>query len=178
VVPAIFVSVVLIGILGAMIVELRVSQANERVLREQGAVDPPDEVYATMRWAYPGAFVAMAVEGIVRGAPFRRATLAGIVLLLASKALKTWAIVSLGRRWTYRVWVIPGAPLVNRGPYAFVRHPNYLAVIGELIGMAMTVGAIVSGPVAVVCFGWLLQRRIAAEERALGMRDHGHRTPL
>ena len=79
-----------------MIVELRVSQANERVLREQGAVDPPDEVYTTMRWAYPGAFVAMAVEGIVRGAPFRRVTLAGIALLLASKALKTWAIVSLG----------------------------------------------------------------------------------
>jgi methyltransferase len=175
--PAIFVSVVLIGILGAMIVELRVSQANERVLREQGAVDPPDEVYATMRWAYPGAFMAMAVEGIVRGAPLSRATLAGIALLLASKALKTWAIVSLGRRWTYRVWVMPGAPLVTRGPYAFVRHPNYLAVIGELIGMAMTVGAIVSGPVAIACFGWLLQRRIAAEERALGMRDHGHRTP-
>ena len=94
-----------------------------------------------------------------------------MTLFLASKALKTWAVVSLGRRWTYKVLVLPGAPLVTHGPYAFLRHPNYVAVLGELVGMALTMGAVLTGPAATAFFGWLLWRRILAEERALGMRE-------
>ena len=67
----------------------------------------------------------------------------------------------------YKVLVLPGVPLVTGGPYQFVRHPNYVGVIGELIGMALITGARVTGPFGVVFFSWLLVRRIRAEERAL-----------
>jgi methyltransferase len=91
----------------------------------------------------------------------------GAVTLVAAKLLKFWAIASLGDRWTFRVLIVP-EPLVATGPYAFVRHPNYIAVIGELLGFALLVGAPVAGAVSLVGFGALLRRRIAVEERALG----------
>jgi methyltransferase len=79
-----------------------------------------------------------------------------------------WAITTLGVRWTFRVLIPPEVPSIARGPYAVVRHPNYIAVIGELAGMALIVWAPVTGTLAVVGFGLLLRRRIAIEDRALG----------
>ena len=64
--------------------------------------------------------------------------------------------------------MLPGAPLVTTGPYAFIHHPNYVAVVGELIGMALMMHAAVTGPLMTLFFMELLRRRIAAEERALG----------
>ncbi|MDH4066903.1 MAG: hypothetical protein OEW19_21085, partial [Acidobacteriota bacterium] len=54
------------------------------------------------------------------------------------------------------------------GPYRWMRHPNYVAVIGELVGVALTVWAPVFGALSVVGFGWLMLRRIEVEDRALG----------
>ena len=161
----------LAGALVLMVVELVVSRANEHRLFGQGAVAPPDEAYSTMRWAYPGAFVAMAAEGVVMDAAPGPAMWIGVALFAAAKVLKTWAIASLGHRWTYRVLVLRGAPLVTHGPYRHMKHPNYVGVAGELIGMALITGARVTGPLATAFFVWLLRRRIAAEERALGMRE-------
>jgi methyltransferase len=159
----------LLIVLAGMLVELRVSQANEHEYRRQGAVDAPDSVYPLMRWAYPGAFVLMAIEGAVGQAPAGWQTPAGAVLFVVAKALKVWAITSLGTRWTYRVLVHAGTPLVTSGPYAWLRHPNYVAVVGELVGMGLMMHAILSGPATTLFFMELLRRRIAAEERALGL---------
>jgi methyltransferase len=166
---------VLLVVLIGMLAELRVSRANEKAYRRRGAVDAPDPVYDVMRWAYPGAFVAMAVEGALSDAPLGWPTSVGVTLFIAAKALKVWAISSLGLRWTYRVLVLPGAPLVTAGPYRFLRHPNYVAVVGELIGMALTMHAAITGPVMTLFFLELLRRRVAAEERALGLatQDRG-----
>ncbi len=95
---------------------------------------------------------------------------AGLVVFGVAKALKAWAISSLGWRWTFRVLVPPGDPLVVRGPYRLLRHPNYVAVCGEIIGVALTVSAPITGAAALIGFGWLLLRRIAVEDRALGRR--------
>ena len=83
---------VLVIVLGSMLAELWVSRRNERVFRRQGAVEAPDPVYSVMRWAYPGAFVAMAAEGGLSGAPFGWQTPVGIAVFVLAKALKVWAI--------------------------------------------------------------------------------------
>jgi methyltransferase len=150
-----------------MIGELWLSRRNERALLRRGAVGVDDPAYGTMRWAYPGVFVAMAAEGVWTGpAPIPLAS-AGAGVMAAAKLLKYWAIASLGERWTYRVFVLPGAPLVTTGPYRFLRHPNYVAVVGELVGMALLTGAGVTGPLGVVYFSLLLARRIMSEEKAI-----------
>lgn len=157
----------LLAVLVMMLGESLISRRHERQLLRGGAVEPPDDVYATMRWAYPGAFVAMAVEGTLFGPFGTPIVLAGALLLGAAKALKWWAMASLGTRWTFRVLILPGAALVSRGPYAVLRHPNYVAVVGELLSMALLVGAVVTGPIAVLLFGLLLRRRIRVEDRVL-----------
>jgi methyltransferase len=160
-------AVSLIAVVSVMLGEMQRSRRNERTLRAAGACEPPDDVYRTMQWAYPAGFVAMAVEGAVWGPQPGAATIAGALLMVASKTLKFWAIASLGSRWTFRVLVPPEAMSVVSGPYSQLRHPNYVAVIGELISMGLLVGARVSGPMAVVYFGMLIRRRIEVEERAL-----------
>ena len=150
-----------------MLAESLLSRRHERMLRDRGAIEPPGDVYATMRWVYPAAFVAMAAEGIMSGPAPISVVVAGALLMVAAKALKWWAMASLGMRWTFRVLIVPGAPLVTHGPYARVRHPNYVAVAGELVAMAMMTGARISGPFATLLFSWLMWRRIRVEDRAL-----------
>ena len=159
--------VVLLVVMLMMLAESLVSRSHERTLRRQGAVEPPGDVYATMLWAYPGAFAAMALEGMLAGPPATFVAAAGVILMAASKALKWWAMASLGVRWTFRVLIVPGAPLVTHGPYAIWRHPNYIAVVGELLAMALMSNARISGPVATLLFSWLMWQRIRVEERAL-----------
>jgi methyltransferase len=164
---------VLASVVAMMLAELWLSTTNERVLLANGAVQADDPVYAVMRIAYPGVFIAMALEGMMTGelGPLwgRTAaiTFAGVALMFVAKALKFWAIASLGRRWTYKVLVMPALPPVTTGPYAWMRHPNYVAVVGELVAMALMTHARVTGPLGTLFFGWLLWRRIAAEQRAM-----------
>jgi len=65
------------------------------------------------------------------------------------------------------VLVLPGRPLVATGPYRYVDHPNYIAVVGELVGAAMMLGARVSGPIMLGVFGIALWARIRFESRIL-----------
>ena len=64
--------------------------------------------------------------------------------------------------------VVPGEPLVTTGPYRFISHPNYLAVVGEIISVAAIVWAPISGVLSAIGFDWLMIARIRIEERALG----------
>jgi methyltransferase len=66
------------------------------------------------------------------------------------------------------VLVPPDEPRVTTGPYAWLGHPNYVAVFGEIAGMAMLVGAPITGALSLVAFGMLVRKRIAVEEKALG----------
>jgi methyltransferase len=151
-----------------MLVEARRAASNERAQRERGGVEAQGDVYNAMRVAYPTAFLLMIAEGALRGGGPTAFVSAGFVLFAAAKILKWWAIMTLGESWTFRVIVVPEAPLVTSGPYHFVRHPNYIAVIGELLSVALMTGARVTGAVSIVAFGLLILRRIAVEERALG----------
>ena len=167
-------ALVIVVVFVLMLAELWLSRANERALKARGAYEPPNDVYRAMAWAYPASFFAMGIEALITGPPRRAFVLAGLVTFAAAKTIKYWAIASLGSRWTFRVLVIPGAALVTRGPYAWLRHPNYVGVVGELLGVALAVGALITGMVSTLGFVWLLRRRIAIEDRALG-RDQAAR---
>lgn len=150
--------------------EAALSAFNERELRAKGAVEPPGDVIGLMRVAYPLSFVAMGIEGAISGPALRDVLMWGLALFGFAKALKMWAIASLGSRWSYRVLVVPGAPLVTTGPYRFLSHPNYLAVVGEIVSVAMIVWAPITGTLATIGFGALMIARIRIEDRALGRR--------
>jgi len=159
-------------VFGTMLVEARRASSNERAQRARGGVEPAGDVYKIMRIVYPGVFLAMSVEGTVRATAAPAAMLAGAALFVAAKCLKWWAIVSLGRFWTFRVIVVPGARLVAAGPYRWLRHPNYVGVMGELAGAALIAGAPLTGMAGIATFGWLIVQRVSVEDRALREAAH------
>ncbi len=143
------------------------SRRQERALRAAGAIEPADDVYGWMRIVYPGMFVAMTAEGLLAPPACTTLVAIGIGVFLAAKLLKWWAILSLGRFWTFHVLILPGAPLVTSGPYRWLRHPNYVALMGEIAGVALMMRAPYTGAGAAIAFGALLIARIRVEERML-----------
>ena len=167
--PAI--AIALVTTLAALLImagEAVLSSFNEKVLRARGAIEAEGDVIGAMRFAYPGAFIVMGIEGALTGPAPRDVLMVGLALFGLAKALKIWAISSLGAKWSYRVLVVPGEPLVTSGPYRFIPHPNYLAVVGEIVSVAAIVWAPLTGIVATIGFGRLMIARIRIEDRALG----------
>jgi len=90
-----------------------------------------------------------------------------VVLVLAAQALRWWCITTLGHRWNTLIVVVPGLPLVDRGPYRWLRHPNYVAVVAEGIALPMVHTAWITAVTFTVLNAFLLRVRIRAEEAAL-----------
>ena len=84
--------------------------------------------------------------------------------------LRLWVLASLGRHWTTRVITVPDEPLVVLGPYRFVRHPNYLVVIGEIALFPLLFGQVTNAIVFSVLNGAVLAWRIHIEDAALSPR--------
>jgi methyltransferase len=161
------VALLVVVVLPWLLLETWRSRRHERALRAAGAIEPADDVYAWMRIAYPGMFVAMAAEGVLAAPACSTLVAAGVGVFLAAKLLKWWAILSLGRFWSFNVLVLPGAALVTGGPYRYLRHPNYAAVMGEIAGVALMMRAPIAGTLAAIVFGALLAARIRVEDRML-----------
>ena len=160
-------------VFGAMLIEARRAARNERAQLARGGLEPSGDVYKMMRVAYPACFLAMAAEGAWRGTPPIAFMAAGATVFVLAKSLKWWAILTLGPFWTFRVIVVPGMPLVVKGPYRWLRHPNYVGVFGELAGAALMTGALATGPIATAGFLILLSKRIAVESRMLQSSARG-----
>jgi methyltransferase len=165
------IAIALITTLASLLImggEAILSAFNEKQLRARGAIEPQGDVISVMRLAYPGAFIAMGIEGALTGPAPANVLMGGLALFGLAKALKVWAISSLGSKWSYRVLVVPGDPLVVSGPYRFISHPNYLAVVGEIVSVAAIVWAPITGALAAIGFGALMIARIRVEDKALG----------
>jgi methyltransferase len=165
-------TVTLAVIVGLMLAENRLSRANQAALERRGAITPDGDVWPWMAALYPLSFALMGAEGIWRAvvAPVATAAnwfVAGVLVFVAAKAVKYWAIRTLAERWSFRVMILPGLPLIRYGPYRYLSHPNYVGVAGELIGTAMMMTAAISGPVMCAAFGVVLWGRVRFENRVL-----------
>ena len=134
-----------------------------RGAREHGAGHYPLFIILHVCW-----LTGWLAEGLARGGGPGAAWPLWLGLFLAAQSLRYWCIVTLGRRWNTRILVLPGAPPVRRGPYRFLRHPNYLAVSAELLCGPLIFGAWGTALAAGAANAWLLLAvRIPAEEDAL-----------
>lgn len=97
--------------------------------------------------------------------------LPALALVLLAQALRWWAILSLGPRWSTRVIVIPSAGLVRRGPYRWLRHPNYVAVVIEGVALPLVHAAWITAAWFAVANALLLATRIRCENQALASAE-------
>jgi methyltransferase len=162
-----------LALLGALaverIVELIISARNARWAFARGAIEAGRGHYPAMAAFHTLFIAACAAEALI----FKR-TFPGIVGWIAlggaltAQALRYWAVATLGRRWNTRIIVVPGAAPVTGGPYRFVRHPNYVAVVIEMICVPMIYGCWITAVAFSAGNAMLLRFRIKAEESALG----------
>ena len=164
--------VLLGGLLGVVLVqrwaELRLARRNEARARGRGAQEFGARHYPLFFMLH-GAWLVMWVTEALRGGPH----LGGgwqlwLALFMAAEGLRYWAIASLGARWNTRILVVPGDAPVARGPYRWLRHPNYVAVIVELAALPLVFGAWhTAAAIGLANLVLLLRVRIPTEMRAL-----------
>lgn len=92
-----------------------------------------------------------------------------LLVFVILQGMRVWVLATLGPRWTTRIIVLPGVSLVARGPFRFLRHPNYVVVTAEIAVLPLTFGLVGIAALFTVLNAAMLYVRVGAENRALGL---------
>ena len=161
-----FASVILALVTLQRLGELVLSRRNTERLLARGAVEVGASHYPLIVLVHAGWLTALWIWG--RDQDVNLAALTGFLVL---QGLRLWILAALGPRWTTRIVVLPGAPLVASGPYRYLPHPNYAVVVGEIALLPLALHL----PRLALIFTLLnlavLAIRIRAESRALSVAD-------
>ena len=153
-------------IVAQRLAELVLAARNTRRLRARGAV----EVGAGHYPVIVALHIAWLAAMVLAVAPETPANLPLLVVFIALQAGRIWVIATLGERWTTRVIILPGERLVTRGPYRWVKHPNYMIVCAEIAVVPLIFGAWWIALVFSALNLAVLWRRIRIEDAALAQR--------
>lgn len=149
-------------------VELFIAHKNTQWAQRQGGVEVGQAHYPLLVGLHTLFILGLVIEGMITHAippvwwplPF--------ACFLGAQGLRIWVFISLRRYWNTRIWVIPGHQPVARGPYRWLRHPNYVVVAIEILTLPLIFGIWVTALVTSLLNAWVLLRvRIPAEEKAL-----------
>ena len=162
---------VLIGLVGVeRVAELVLSKRNAAWSMAQGGREYGLGHFPPMVVLHTGLLVGALVEVWLADRPF--VPWLGwpmLIVVIAAQGLRWWCIGTLGKRWNTRIIIVPGLPLVGGGPYRFLRHPNYVAVVLEGVALPLVGTAWITAAVFTVLNAALLTVRIRAENRALDL---------
>ena len=154
--------VLLSAVTAERLAELYWARRNTAALVAQGASEFAPEHYPAIVLLHALWLASLWIFGWVRSL-----NPVWLVVFLALQVLRLWTLTTLGRRWTTRIIVLPGAPLVANGPYRFMAHPNYLVVIGEIAALPLCFGLPWLSLAFSIANAGLLSLRIRAENAAL-----------
>ena len=167
---AVWYAILILAVGGERLAELRLSARNARWSFRRGGVESGRGHFPPMVALHTGLLAGALVEVVVADRPFLPwLGWPMLALALGSQGLRWWCIATLGVRWNTRVIVVPELPLVARGPYRLLRHPNYVAVVVEGIALPLVHTAWLTAVAFTALNVPLLAVRIRCEERALGL---------
>lgn len=158
--------IILALVLLQRLLELMLARRNTERLLAQGGVEHGAEHYPYLVLLHAGWLAALAYF-VPEGATVNWAWLALFIVLQAGRL---WVIASLGPYWTTRIITVPGVPLVRRGPYRYMRHPNYAIVVAEIAVLPLVFGLWWIALVFSALNALVLRQRIADEDQALAQR--------
>lgn len=147
--------------------ELMIARKNEKWMKENGAIEYGSKHYPAMVLIHIGFLVSVIFE--VGYFNLELSPLWGMVLtgFIVTQLIRVWALKSLGPFWNTKIIVLPGANIIKKGPYRFIRHPNYLIVTLELILIPVLFQAYFTAILFTLCNFVILYIRIPLEEKAL-----------
>ncbi len=159
----------LIGMFGLeRVAELIVSTRNLAWSRQRGGREVGAGHYPAMVVLHTGLLVGCVVEVLTLHRPFIPALgWSMLAVVVASQGLRWWCIATLGAQWNTRIVIVPGLARVTGGPYRWLRHPNYVAVVVEGIALPLVHSAWLTAAVFTVLNAFLLRVRIGRENTAL-----------
>jgi methyltransferase len=159
----------LIGVIAVeRLAELVVSNRNRAWGRSNGGTEFGAGHYPAMVVLHVALLVGCVVEPIVTHRSFIPSLgWPMLAVVVAAQVLRWWCITTLGAQWNTRVVVIPDAPRVTGGPYRFLPHPNYVAVVLEGFALPLVHSAWITAVVFTVLNATLLRTRIKVENDAL-----------
>jgi methyltransferase len=144
--------------------ELVISSRNTGRLKARGAIEVAPRHYPLVVAMHAAWLISLWIFGHDR--PVNADALLLYVLL---QGFRIWVMRTLGARWTTRIIVLPGEPLVRRGPYRLLPHPNYAVVAGETALLPLVLGLPLLALIFTALNAAVLAIRIRAENRALAL---------
>ena len=162
---------ILAFIISQRLVELYIAHKNEQWMLERGGIEVGNEHYKLFILLHVVFFITLIYEvtisNVEKGVPFH---FFFFFIFLLMQIGRVWCIVSLGKFWNTKIIVLPKVILIKKGPYKYVKHPNYIIVFVELLVIPAMFGAYFTASIFPLLHVLLLTIRIPSEERALGRR--------
>jgi methyltransferase len=161
-------TLLVIAVAGERLLELRIATRNRRIALGLGGKEYGASHFPMMSAMHTLFLVSCVAEVVYFRRPLYPALSAvALFFVAAAQALRYWCIATLGTRWNVRVIVVPGMTLADDGPYRFLRHPNYLAVVVEIAALPLVHTAWLTALVFSLLNAMILAVRIRVEETAL-----------
>ena len=148
-------------------VELALAKRNEKILKSQGGIEFGKDGYRVIVAMHIAFFISLICEKVFLHRTLNTYWAFFVTLFVGAQVLRYWAIRSLGVHWNTKVLVIPGKKLITRGPYKYIRHPNYVSVLTEIAVIPLIFSCYITATVFSLLNLILLRRRIRIEESAL-----------
>lgn len=147
--------------------ELIIAKRNEKRMLAKGAVEFDRDGYKFIVLMHTLFFLSLLSEKIYFNRGLNAYWIILIILFFLAQLLRYWAIISLGEFWNTRIIVLKGKPLIKKGPYRFLSHPNYMAVITEIAVIPLIFSCYITAIVFSVLNLLAITRRIKIEDAAL-----------
>ncbi|UCZ55221.1 hypothetical protein LGQ02_03065 [Bacillus shivajii] len=149
-------------------IELVLAKKNEQWMKERGAKEFGEQHYKWIVLLHLSFFISLTVEVFYKGAELISWWPFVLSIFLVAQIGRVWVLTSLGKYWNTKIIVLPGEEKVRKGPYQWIRHPNYVIVAIELVSLPLLFQAYITAVVFTIlnaCI--LLLVRIPKEEEAL-----------
>ena len=149
------------------LLELVIAKRNEKNMRAQGAYEVGASHYPLMILLHVSFFISLLVEVTTFNLTPSPLFLVFLIMFLCVQGLRVWCLTSLGSFWNTKIIILPGAHVVTKGPYKYLRHPNYLVVSMEIALLPLMFEAYFTAICFTILNAMMLSVRIPTEERAL-----------
>lgn len=162
-----FFAIIIAIVILQRLVELTIAKRNEKWMRSQGAFEAGARHYPFMVLMHITFFISLLLEVLIFNRQLSPFWIALLTLFFIVQVARIWCLTSLGKFWNTKIIILPGANVIRKGPYRFIRHPNYVIVTTELLVLPLLFSAYFTAVVFTLLNLWMLSIRIPAEEKAL-----------
>lgn len=162
-----FLTILIIIVISQRLVELIVAKENEKWIVRQGGYEVGATHYPFMILLHSSFFIVLIAEVMAFDRSLSPIWGVFLALFLLAQIGRLWCLFSLGKFWNTKIMILPNANVVKKGPYKFIRHPNYVIVAIELLTLPILFNAYFTAVIFTLLNLWILSVRIPIEEKAL-----------